>query len=92
MNTEKIEQKIKDGYTFLDAYRLRGSKSKVFLNCKQELVFDVEDDRHRKDFALFLKTGSWSHSKVRYKTRGFKNPIIEMYTQMMDYYVELELK
>lgn len=66
---------------------------RMYLKLRPIVAFDVNNRKHRQDYAQFITTGSWSHSKVRYEldevTGELQGAIQRV---MLEYYVSKEFK
>lgn len=61
------------------------------FNRKPVVLFDPSNSLHRKDYAEFLVTGSWRHSKVQYAVQGIAGEQQgRLQRQLLEYYTAME--
>lgn len=55
--------------------------------------FDPTNKQHRRDFAEFMRTGSWSNCAVRYVDEDDRGNLAAcLQRRMAEYYIEKEFK
>jgi hypothetical protein len=60
---------------------------------KPVVEFDPSNRQHRRDYAQFLKTGSWRHCRVRYELIGIGGELQGMMQRrLLEFYTDREFK
>lgn len=66
---------------------------RLHLKLRPVVAFDVNNRKHRRDYAEFIATGSWAHSKVRYEIDDVSGELQgKIQRVMLEYYIAKEFK
>lgn len=57
---------------------------------RPSVIFDVNNDQHRRWYAEFLMTSSWGKCPVKFVTAGYGNTKGSIDRQMLEFYIEKE--